>query len=657
MKINTNLCTMVIKSFKIENFKSIQSLELDLNVNLSMLTGVNNSGKTTILEAVALWVECFNLLVQKAGKTVIGRYKKGDYILGTTNSRYVDFNDLHSVLIPNFEDLFYNRNIKNTIRLSAVVYKPNMGNLSIGFVIQNSTQSRYALRLDQADTFNYELFNRIFDTLPNAVSVYFSSPVANIVSTESFYTEPLINQYLSRKDSQLVMRNRIYRLYNTSSERFRLFEQQLAYILYGSTLSAKIRLYPKTHMNTHPNVVIVYLNENEVVEKDLALLGSGSLQAIEILLNVYHNVEEKRDLYLILLDEPDSHIHRDVQKRLFEVLNMVSKDNQIILTTHNEALIRSTPLNSIFHINQGAKKISCLSSVDLNKLNISHFKGLYPSPMNPIIKSINTTAVGLDFVCAIESDLIVFCEGDDDARLLNYLFYQHAQNWDKKIMFWVLGGISRMFDNFQAYKYFFSSIKNSKTLWEKSCVIFDQDILIDEHKNALLELLHSKMNIEACCLNVYTQEAVLLTNLDLLAQLLIAKYDIKLDEDMVKMKLQSELDKYLTNLHTNRRCQDTIYKFYVHSYLKKMNENFGAKIKINEVELVHKLDANLTTLPIEKLANKDDVATIINNTLTALCMDIRYSTEDFYSLIQLTDASRNFDMWKSLSNFISERIR
>ena len=77
------------------------------------------------------------------------------------------------------------------------------------------------------------------------------------------------------------------------------------------------------------------------------MLGSGTIQIIEILLHVF---ESKTDLNLILLDEPDSHIHRDIQKRLLNQLR--ESDVQVFLTTHNESLIRSADPKNIFFIDE-----------------------------------------------------------------------------------------------------------------------------------------------------------------------------------------------------------------------------------------------------------------------------------------------------------------
>ena len=649
---------MVIKSFGIENFKSIKALEIILDQELSVLTGANNSGKTTILEALSLWAECFSIMSQVAKRTVANKFYKGDFILGATNNHYVDFGTFKSVQCPSFADMFYNRNTRNKIKLTATLYNENKDiSLEVGFLIISSSQSRYAIKHSDERNFNYALYNRMFSNLPNAIGVYLSSPVANIVTFENFMTEPQISEHLALKDSLSVMRNRLYNLYYQHNL-FRQFQQELSYILFGSETTAQITFIPDTDVNKDARVIISYTIKNEKGKKDLALLGSGSLQAIEILLNIFHRIEDKRDLYLILLDEPDSHIHRDIQRRLFEVLHRVAKDNQIVLTTHNEALIRSTPLRHIFHIdNHISGKISCLSTQDLSKLDIAHFKGLYPSSVNPIIKSLNSSAVGLDFVSAIESDLIVFVEGDDDARLVNYLFYQNVTNRNKRIMFWVLGGVTKIFDSLKTYKTFFSDIRNGKTLWEKSYLIFDQDWLIDEHKEKLLFRINDNMSIPVICLDTYTQESVLLTDTNILAQILKNRYSLSASVESIIVALDKAIDNCFTIVRERYKITDDFISRYRSTYLNRMKETFGIDVKTRDIELLHLLEEYYQKVPLYKLATKNDVEVVINDAFKQLGLAYSYSYEDFYSLVQQTDANFNFPMWKQMTDFLSNLLK
>ncbi|MTJ47240.1 AAA family ATPase [Dolichospermum sp. UHCC 0259] len=80
---------MHISRFKVKNFKLFQDIEVEFNQTLNIFTGVNNSGKTTLLQALSLWHECFTKLIRKALRTT-SNYRRNDYILGTTQDKYFD---------------------------------------------------------------------------------------------------------------------------------------------------------------------------------------------------------------------------------------------------------------------------------------------------------------------------------------------------------------------------------------------------------------------------------------------------------------------------------------------------------------------------------------------------------------------------------------
>lgn len=51
----------MLKTVKIENFRGFESFELQNLGRLNLLVGKNNSGKTSILEAIRLLCSCNNL--------------------------------------------------------------------------------------------------------------------------------------------------------------------------------------------------------------------------------------------------------------------------------------------------------------------------------------------------------------------------------------------------------------------------------------------------------------------------------------------------------------------------------------------------------------------------------------------------------------------
>lgn len=651
---------MYIKLLRIRDFKSVKDMVVYLNKQFSILTGVNNSGKTTILEALSLWVECFEKLLNVAQRSVTGKYRKGDYILGPINNKYFNFDEINSVRCPDFEDIFRDRNVKQPVMIEATVVNEEKNvEQKIGFSISNSTNTRYVISLLDEKNFDYGLFNMVFTHLNNGgVSSYFASPVACIEQREEFVTEPVLADAIRQRHSYQFIRNRIYNIYYSSV--FRQFQDDLSFVLYGTSSAARIALRSQSDINKDKRVVITYSISKETVEKDLALLGSGTLQVIEILLDLYHQSDERRDLNLILLDEPDSHIHRDIQERLIETLNRTGSNNQVVITTHNESLIRSAQLSNLFHVDgTGRGTVQCLYKEELPKLNSPHFTGPYPALATPVIRSINSTSNGLDFISAIEADKIIFVEGDDDARLLYRLFNNNIANKNTKLMFWVMGGVSKVLSKVDMYKAFFSDIKNVKTLWEKSRLVFDRDCLTDEHLNNLQEDLLNKKQLPNYAHHEYTQESVFLTDLHLLAVLLSASYE-KVGQKPLS-EVETALQTAMTNQETVIRARfdaasidDRFVKQYRGQYLSKFDDVFGRKDNVSDITLERDLQAYYAAQPPVKLSKKDDLVAVVNQAFVTLGISETVDESVAYTLAQHSTMGTMYPQWRVMVRFMEE---
>lgn len=651
---------MYIKLLKIRDFKSVKNMEVHLNRQFSILTGVNNSGKTTILEALSLWVECFEKLLNVAQRSVAGKYRKGDYILGPINNKYFNFDEINSVRCPDFEDIFRDRNVKQPVTIEATVVNEEKNvEQTIGFSISNSTNTRYAISLLDEKNFDYGLFNTVFSRLNNGgVSSYFASPVASIEQREEFVTEPVLADAIRQRHSYQFIRNRIYKIYY--SPVFRQFQDDLSFVLYGTASAARISLRSQSDINKDKRVVITYSISRETVEKDLALLGSGTLQVIEILLDLYHQSDERRDLNLILLDEPDSHIHRDIQERLIQTLNRAASNNQVVITTHNESLIRSAQLSNLFHVDgTGQGVVQCLYKDELPKLNSPHFTGPYPALATPVIRSINSASNGLDFISAIEADKIIFVEGDDDARLLYRLFNNNIANKNTKLMFWVMGGVSKVLSKVDMYRAFFSDIKNVKTLWEKSRLVFDRDCLTDEHLRYLQDDLLSKKHLPNYAHREYTQESVFLSDLHLLAVLLSASYEKVAQKHLAEV--ENALQTALANQEATTRARfdaasidDKFVKQYRGQYLKQFDDVFGRKINVSDITLERDLQAYYAAQPSVNLSNKEDLVAVVNQTFVSLGITETVDESVAYTLAQHSSMGTMYPQWAAMVRFMEE---
>ena len=641
---------MYISHFKIANFKLFQNIEIDFNQTINIITGVNNAGKTTVLQALSLWHECFNLLIREAGKSS-KKYKKNDYILGNTQEKYFSFNQINSVSIPNFEDIFYQRDTKSKINLSAIISNEDQEPIEICFQIAESGKN-YTIELINFRHFDFHKFNTFFKRLPTPFNFFYTSPSTVINQFEKFTTFPQINEAIINRDSASVIRNRLYLLYNSrSSFLFSEFLDDLSFILYNN--QRRIIVSTSSDIQKNSRVIFTFKHDDKDIEKDISLLGSGTLQIIEILLNLYNSNLDV--LNLILLDEPDSHIHRDIQSRLLRVLTSFTTslaNNQIFLTTHNEALIRSAEPSQLFHLD--GNPTGHYQSLNINLKDVSpHFSGIYPSQVNPIISALGGVVNGLDFLNAIEADNLILVEGADDAKAIAILQKQRI-GIRKKYVYWVLGGISEVFERLPHYKTVFSSIKNQQNLWQKSVLIIDRDFLNDEHQSGLAEKFNTRMNLKVNVWSSYTFESTLFTDIPKLSKLLnkwLTKKQIDSDFATIQSNLQSFYnDQKLQNRYNNDKYLQI--QFIYLNYKNKLNILFGNNyISQHDQELSNivrdHIDNCITSGNFFKLMTKDDVAQVICAALENYGTDLK---PDFLELIELVDKSTWFDEWDFLNS-------
>jgi AAA15 family ATPase/GTPase len=640
---------MFIKKFQIQNFKSFQDITIHFNQDVNILTGRNNAGKTTVLEALSLWHECYQKLLTQAKRSQ-KNYRKDDWVLGPTSNRYFAFDQINSVRSPNFEDIFHDCQRKNKIKLGVTFENADKNKLDVQLNIGESGNN-YIIELEGFTAFDFTKFNSFFSGLPAPFSIYYASPIATIAATEDYATAPQIEKACMIQKSGSVLRNRLFQI-SQFPVIFDLFQRDLAYILFNNEKNISFEIIFNEARDTR--IIINYKIGLSEKFKDIALLGSGTLQLVEILLNFYQADSQSKDFRLIMLDEPDSYIHRDIQKRLVEIVTRFAQKTQVIISTHNESLIRSAPIEQIFHLDGKANgEYSPINRLEIDKLE-PHFKGIYPSLINPVIRSIGEIT-GLDFVNAIECDRLIFVEGEDDARVLNVLLKQQL-GISKRYMFWVLGGISELFENVRSYKTLFSLIKNGKSLWEKSCFVFDKDFLNHEHQDAIISKFKEKYQIDVFSCEAYTFESTIFDNLDFLSFLIVrwieAKKDISnIDREEVLVCLRTEYTKVAQILE--KRYSDIFVEEEAQRYRnmrEKTNALFGnaSIITENDIKLNTLVRTNLkNTLQTNNyywLMRKEEVTAVINAVVQKYGLNFNCET-DFIEIIKAVTKSTWMSQW------------
>jgi predicted ATPase len=521
---------MHIEKFVVENFKRFKRVEFEFNADLNVLTGVNNSGKTSVLEALGLWAECFQKLVRQTGKTdrrsglPRGRYRMSE----SSAERYVRNDEIQSVRSANYGDIFHDLDgDQGAVLLEATIARPiKLGShstpdsLTVGFSVRAARGTVYDVVLANQKGFDLVAFNDFFEKFPMPISLVQTSPVAAILARENFVTVPTIHERVRLRDSVSVLRNRLHQLQKRPPD-WQNFLASFGYILFNSASPAEFDF--EGNENTDVSLSVhVRLNPKEPF-RELSLLGSGSLQIIEILLNVHG---DRKDLNLVLLDEPDSHIHRDLQRRLLDVLLQQTTSAggspcQVFVTTHNEGLIRSTRADHLFHLEASATRAYRPILHDPAAVRRSR---LQPSRHLKVLQSLgNETA--LDLLNALESDRLVLVEGDDDARYIQSIVERVASlSGSFQAMYWTFQGVDTLLLCLEHYRRgIFELIRNQRSLWEKCALVFDVDYVTDRERDDIAKALQSKAGYAHTPLYLwpaYTIESTILTDRAKLGQIL-----------------------------------------------------------------------------------------------------------------------------------------
>src|SRR5690606_14856585 len=113
-------------------------------------------------------------------------------------------------------------------------------------------------------------------------------------------------------------------------------------------------------------------------EVDISLVGSGILQVIDIFSTLEFINKRERCLNILLIDEPDSHIHSNLQSSLIDELRS-DANNQHFVITHNDRLINKAEEGELLFINR-----ACLAEgkvTPISKNNYSYITAELASKM------------------------------------------------------------------------------------------------------------------------------------------------------------------------------------------------------------------------------------------------------------------------------------
>lgn len=314
----------MITRFTIENFKRLGTASLELG-SAAVFIGPNNSGKTTALQALALWDVGLRRWTEKRDKSAPAERQ------GVTINR----RDLFSIPVPSAKLLWNDLHTHDSTRehgksktekvyvtLSAEgVHEGRPWRCAFEFYYAN--EESFYCRLKEGEDGKVPVGARRH-------SVVFLPPMSGLAEREYRKEQGEISVLIGEGQTAQVLRNLCWRL-------FSLEDKSAWGTLRGHVEKLfHISLNDPQYIKERSELSLTY-RERSGVELDLSSTGRGCQQVVLLLSFMLANPGA-----VLLLDEPDAHLEilrqRDVYNLITEVAE--SHGSQIVAASHSEVVLQ-----------------------------------------------------------------------------------------------------------------------------------------------------------------------------------------------------------------------------------------------------------------------------------------------------------------------------
>jgi predicted ATPase len=306
----------LLSSIKIERFKNITELELPLE-GINLLIGSNNAGKSSIQQAIQFAISIAQSTAQQNSRWTGERCPSS---LSTDNLIYSPLRDIEALAPSGILQTKLEHAIRVTFNEAT----------SCSVTIRKGKNRNVATAIE-----GKQLGERLQD-IENPYSIIVPG-LAGIRATEEFRPPSVVRKAAAKGDSNSVFRNILLLLskdHKSWSEFIAKFQRVFP------EYSIEVGFDP--NVEEHIDVKIT----NSDISLPIDSSGTGILQAIQIL-SYYYLYKPQ----LLILDEPDSHLHPNNQRVLAKLLKELQAETgcQIVISTHSRHFFEAIKSDAKVH--------------------------------------------------------------------------------------------------------------------------------------------------------------------------------------------------------------------------------------------------------------------------------------------------------------------
>ena len=360
----------MITKLVIKNFKRIRE-ETFLFTNFDLLVGSNNSGKSTILQALAIWQFCIDEFHRAK--------RKGQRGIQVVLPNFT------ALPVPEFNLLWTEKKDREypitngkksqeyvLIEINVTWRESNGQEKTFGVKIRYlSPQTVYAIPAEGWNVF------RQYDEDKSLPVIAYVPPFSGLEPIEKWQDISNLKQQVGKGQPGSILRNLLL-LVEKEDEKEKANKwkeiNSVVHNWFGIILKE-----PKYEVGVDTQITCEYIERKQ--NYDIIAGGSGLHQTLTLLAFLYGYKPTT-----ILLDEPDAHLHVKLQREILDFFRKMSaeQNTQFLIATHAEELIKAVDANRIISLLQKKpvreaskpdilEAMSNVSNLEINQLRSSPY--------------------------------------------------------------------------------------------------------------------------------------------------------------------------------------------------------------------------------------------------------------------------------------------
>jgi len=388
---------MKLKKLKIKNFKQFQSQMFEFNDDTNVIVGDNESGKSTVLEAIEV---CLNFLFRgkplnmELSTDLFNNQCIVDYL---TSDKSQD--KLPEILIEAFLDgnpeLKGDKNSDKTDVQGIFVkiyFDPDLADSYEAFVADPDKVITLPVELYKIDWYSFS-WNRITHHNKKIGCLFVDPARLHPSFGRTKYINSIINAALEKNARSTLNLN-----YRQLKSRF---DNEVDVIAINNKLDADNEVTEKSLKITADIASTTSWESNlqfAVDDVSFGQIGKGEQNQVQIKLALQNKA---KDVDIVMLEEPENHLSHINLVKLISYIEKKNSDKQIFLTTHSSYVLNKLSIEKLCLMANGYLKLK-----DIDKGTVKTLKRL----------------PGYDTLRVVLAQKLVLVEGPSDELLLKKIY-------------------------------------------------------------------------------------------------------------------------------------------------------------------------------------------------------------------------------------------